>query len=69
MKEEIEERGLYDYASPKAKYTSFSNEHGTLYRLKCMLQEKAYLHKVKSIEIIPNIFRDHKALKTNDDHA
>ena len=47
----------------KAKYTFFSNAHGTFLRIDYMIGHKTSLNKFKKIEIISSIFSDHKGLK------
>ena len=49
---------------PKAEeYTFFSSAHGTFSRMDHILGHKSNLSKFKKIEIISNIFSDHKAMK------
>ena len=47
----------------KAKYTFFSNAHGTFSKIDHMIGHKTSLDKFKKIEIISSIFSDHKGLK------
>ena len=47
----------------EAKYTFFSNAHGTFSKIGHMIRHKTSLNKFKKIEIIPSIFSDHKGLK------
>ena len=47
----------------KAKYTFFSNAHGTFSKIDHMIGHKTSLNKFKKIEIISSIFSDHKGLK------
>ena len=47
----------------EAKYTFFSNEHGTFSKIDHMIGHKTSLNKFKKIEIISSIFYDHKGLK------
>ena len=57
---------IYIYRSfhPKeAKYTFFSNAHGTFSKTDYMMGHKTSLNKFKKIEIISSIFSDHKGLK------
>ena len=55
---------LYRAFHPKeAKYTFFSNTHGTFSKLDHMIGHKTSLNKFKKIEIISSIFSDHKGLK------
>ena len=52
---------IYRAFHPKeAKYTFFSNVHGTFSKIDHMIGHKASLHKFKKIEIISSIFSDHK---------
>ena len=43
-----------------AKYTFFSNAHGTFSKIDHMRGHKTSLKKFKKIEIISSIFSDHK---------
>ena len=53
---------IYGAFHPKeAKYTFFSNAHGTFSKIDHMI--KTSLNKFKKIEIISSIFSDHKGLK------
>ena len=55
---------IYRAFHPKeAKYTFFSNAHGTFSKIDSMTGHKASLNKCKKIEIISNISSDHKGLK------
>ena len=55
---------IYRNFHPKeAKYTFFSNAHGTFSKIDHMIVHKASLNKFKKIEIISSIFSDHKGLK------
>ena len=47
----------------KAKYTFFSNAHGTFSKIDHMTGHKTSLNKFKKIEIISRIFSNHKGLK------
>ena len=47
----------------EAKYTLFSNAHGTFSKIDHMIGQKTSLNKFKKIEIISSIFADHKGLK------
>ena len=61
MKEII---GIYrDFYPKEAKYTSFSNAHGTFSKIEYMIGQKISLNVFKKIEIIPSIFSDHDGLK------
>ena len=55
---------IYRAFHPKeAKYTFFSNAHGTFSKTDHMIGHKTSLNKFKKIEIISSIFSDHKGLK------
>ena len=55
---------IYRAFHPKeAKYTFFSNSHGTFSKIDHMIGHKTSLNKFKKIEIITSIFSDHKGLK------
>ena len=55
---------IYRTFHPKeAKYTFFSNAHGTFSKIDQMLGHKTSLNKLKKVEIISSIFLDHKVLK------
>ena len=45
----------------EAKYTLFSNAHGTFSKIDHMTGHKTSLSKFKKIEIISSIFSDHRA--------
>ena len=47
----------------EAKYTFFSNAHGTFSKIDHMIGHKTSLNKFKKIEIISSIFSEHKGLK------
>ena len=47
----------------EAKYTFFSNAHGTFSKTDHMIGHKASLNKFKKIEIMSRIFSDHKGQK------
>ena len=47
----------------EAKYTFFSNAHGTFSKIEHTIGQKPSLDKFKKIEIISSIFSDHKGLK------
>ena len=47
----------------EAKYTFFSNAHGTFSKIDHMIGHKTSLNKFKKIEIISSFFSDHKGLK------
>ena len=47
----------------EAKYTFFSNAHGTFSKIHHMIGHKTNLNKFKKTEIISSIFSDHKGLK------
>ena len=62
--DEMELTDIYRAFHPKeAKYTLFSNGHGTFSKTDHMIGHKASLNKFKKIEIISSIFLDHKGLK------
>ena len=55
---------IYRAFHPKeAKYTFFSNAHGTFSKIDHMIGYKTSLNKFKKIEIVSSIFLDHKGLK------
>ena len=55
---------IYKAFHPKeAKYTFFSNAHGTFSKIDDMIGHKTSLNKFKKIKIISSIFSDHKGLK------
>ena len=55
---------IYRAFHPKeAKYTLFSNAHGTFSKLDHMIGQKSSLNKFKKIEIISSIFSDHRRMK------
>ena len=47
----------------ETKYTFFSSAHGTFSKLDHMIGHKKSLNKFEKVEIISNIFLDHKGLK------
>ena len=47
----------------EAKYTFFSNEHGTFLKIEHIIGHKTSLNKFKKIEIISSTFSDHNDLK------
>ena len=51
------------FHSKTAKYTFFSNAHGTFSKIDPMIGHKTSLNKLKKIEIIQSFFSDHKGLK------
>ena len=52
---------IYKMFHPKeAKYTSFSNVHGTFLKTACMQGHKISFNIFKNMEIIESIFSDHK---------
>ena len=63
----LDQRNLNDmyraFHPIEAKYTFFSNTHGTFSKTDHMIGHKASLNKFKKIEIISSIFSDHKGLK------
>ena len=55
---------IYRTFHPKeAKYTFFSNAHGTFSKIDHMTGHKASLNKFEKIEIMSSIFYDHKGQK------
>ena len=55
---------IYRAFHPKeAKYTFFSNTHGSFSKIDHMTGHKTSLSKFKKTEIISSIFSDHKGLK------
>ena len=67
LNKDLDEMGLTDihraFHPKEVKYTFFSNAHGTFSKVDHMIGHKASLHKFKKIEIISNIFSEHKGLK------
>ena len=62
--DEMDSTDIHRALHPKeAKYTFFSNVHGTFSKINHMIGHKASLNKFKKIEIISSIFSDHKELK------
>ena len=63
----LEQMSLLDiyrtYYPTAAKYTFFSNAHGTLSRIDHVLGHKTNLSKFKKTEIIPTIFSVHNSMK------
>ena len=49
------------FHTKEAKYTFFSNAHGTFSKIDHMIGHKTSLNKFKKIDIILNIFLDHRA--------
>ena len=55
---------IYRTFHPKTmNFTFFSSVHGTFSRIDHILYHKSSLGKFKKIEIIPNIFSDHNAVR------
>ena len=55
---------IYRNFHPKeAKYTLFSNSHGTFSKIDHVTGHKTSLDKFKKMDIISSIFSDHKGLK------
>ena len=52
-----------DFHPKEAKYTFFSNAHGTFSKIDHTIGHKTSLNKFKKTEIISNIFSDYKGLK------
>ena len=62
--EEMDLTDTYRAFHPKeAKYTFFSNAHGTFSKIDHMIGHKTSLNKFKKIEITSDIFSDHKGVK------
>ena len=62
--DEMDLTAIYRAFNPKqAKYTLFSNAHGTFSKIEHMIGHKTSLNKFKKIVIISRIFSDHKELK------
>ena len=59
----LEEMDLTDiyraFHHKEAKYTFFSNAHGTFSNIDHMIEHKTNLNKFSNIEIISSIFSDH----------
>ena len=64
---ELDQRHLTDiyrnFHHKEAKYTIFSDTHGTFSKIDHMIGQKTSLNKFKKIEIISSIFSDHNRLK------
>ena len=55
---------IYRTFHPKTmNFTFFSSVHGNFSRIDHILEHKSSLGKFKKIEIIPNIFSDHNAVR------
>ena len=55
---------IYRTFHPKTmNFTFFSSTHGTFSRIDHILGHKSSLGKLKKLEIIPNIFSDHNAVR------
>ena len=52
-----------DFHPKEAKYTFFSNAHGTFSKIDHMIGHKTSLNKIKIIVIISSICSDNKGLK------
>ena len=62
--DEMDLTDIYRAFHPKeAKYTFFSNAHGTFSKIEHTIGQKPSLDKFKKIEIISSIFSDHQGLK------
>ena len=62
--DEMDLTDIYRAFHPQeAKYTIFSNAHGTFSKIHHMIGHKTSLNKFKKIEITSSIFSDHKGLK------
>ena len=53
------------FHAKEAKYTFFSNAHGTFSKIDHMIAHKTSLNKLKKSEIISSIFSDHKGRTRN----
>ena len=63
-KDQMDLTGIYRLIHPKeAKYTIFSNEHGSFSKIDHVTGHKTSLDKFKKMDIISSIFSDHKGLK------
>ena len=51
------------FPTKEAKYTLFSNAHGTFSKIDHMISHKPILIKLKKVKIISSIFSNHKGLK------
>ena len=64
---ELDQRHLTDiyrnFHHKEAKYTIFSDTHGTFSKIDHMIGQKTSLNKFKKIEIISSIFSDHRRMK------
>ena len=55
---------IYRTFHPKeAKFTFFSNAHGTFLKIDHVVGHKTSLYKFKKVEITSSIFSEHKGLK------
>ena len=62
--DEMDLSDIYRAFHPKeAKYTFFSNAHGTFSKTDHIIVHKTSLNKFKKTEIISSIFSDHKGMK------
>ena len=62
--DEMDLTNIYRALHPKeAKYTFFSNAHGTFSMIDHIIGHKTSLNKFKKMEIISCIFSNHKGLK------
>ena len=62
--DEMDLTDTYRAFHPKeAKFTFFSNAHGTFSKIDHMIGHQTSLNKFKKIEIISSIFLDHNGLK------
>ena len=61
--DEMDLTDIYRAFYPKeAKYTFFSNAHGTFSKIDHMIGHKASLNNFKKMEIISRFFSDHKGM-------
>ena len=62
--DEMDLTDIYRAFHPKeAKYTFFSNAHGTFSKIDRIIEYKTSLNKFNKIQIVSSIFSDHKGLK------
>ena len=52
-----------EFHPKEAKYTFFSNAHGTFLKIHHLVRHKTSFNKFKKIGIISSIFSDHNGLK------
>ena len=67
--DQMDLNAIHRNSHPKeAKYTFFSNAHGTFSKIDHMIGHKTSLNKFKKIEIISSIFSDHNGLNLEITH-